>query len=245
MGKGFTMLYRDYLDDPLYFSERFTRSQAFIDLCFNASYSERTFRVRGNKVELKRGQLAISLRDLSVRWKWSVNTVVKFLNDLKEDGYIDTQKTSVNQIITIKKYLTYNTQTDTQNNTQTDTQTDTPIIKEYKEKKYIKEEKDTKVSKKKNELSFSIVAPEFLDIVNLWLQYKKERGETYKPTGFEQMYKKLIKLSNNNANEARKIIEQSMANNWAGLFQLKKDSLPLGFIQKDEGNEKYEKAETW
>lgn len=34
-------------------------------------------------------------------------------------------------------------------------------------------------------------------------------------------YKKLIKLSDNNPKVATEIVEQSLANNWAGLFKLK------------------------
>ncbi len=34
-------------------------------------------------------------------------------------------------------------------------------------------------------------------------------------------YNKLLKLSNNNPVTAKSIVEQSMANNWAGIFELK------------------------
>ena len=129
---GFVMFSRDILDDPMYLSERFTRMQAYFDLCYLATYKERELRIRGNKVTLQRGQVAKSVRDLAQRWQWAVNTVIKFIKELEEDGYIETQRTSVNQIITIKKYLMYNTQNetlnDTQIETQNDTKNDTPII---------------------------------------------------------------------------------------------------------------------
>lgn len=142
------MVREDLLDDDIYLSERFTRGQALVDLIMLSSYADRNFRIRGNKVELKRGQVAKSLRELSVRWQWSVNTVSKFLKELQEDGYIDTQKTSVNQVITIKKYLIVNTQNDTQIDTLNDTQSDTPIIYN-KDIKEIKEKEDTNVSPQK------------------------------------------------------------------------------------------------
>lgn len=131
--KGFIMLDRSILEDDMYFSEKFTRMQAYIDLCLLAAFKSRTFYIRGNKVELQPMQVAKSVRDLADRWQWSVNKVRGYLYELEKGGYIDTQKTSVNQIITIKKYIVVNTQNDTQINTQTDTQndtqTDTPIIK--------------------------------------------------------------------------------------------------------------------
>ena len=131
--KGFIMIDRSILEDDMYFSEKFTRMQAYMDLCLLAAYKSRTFYIRGNKVELQPMQVAKSVRDLADRWQWSVNKVRGYLYELEKGGYIDTQKTSVNQIITIKKYIVFNTQNDTQINTQTDTQndtqTDTPIIK--------------------------------------------------------------------------------------------------------------------
>ena len=131
--KGFIMIDRSILEDDMYFSEKFTRMQAYMDLCLLAAFKSRTFYIRGNKVELQPMQVAKSVRDLADRWQWSVNKVRGFLYELEKGDYIDTQKTSVNQIITIKKYIVVNTQNDTQINTQTDTQndtqTDTSIIK--------------------------------------------------------------------------------------------------------------------
>lgn len=131
--KGFIMIDRSILEDDMYFSEKFTRMQAYIDLCLLAAFKSRSFYIRGNKVELQPMQVAKSVRDLADRWQWSVNKVRGYLYELEKGGYIDTQKTTVNQIITIKKYIVVNTQNDTQINTQTDTQndtqTDTPIIK--------------------------------------------------------------------------------------------------------------------
>lgn len=123
------MIDRSILEDEMYFSEKFTRMQALMDLCLLAAFKSRTFYIRGNKVELQPMQVAKSIRDLADRWQWGINKVRSFILELEKSGIIDTQKTSVIQIITIKKYVVMNTQTDTQRDTQTDTQTDTPIIK--------------------------------------------------------------------------------------------------------------------
>jgi hypothetical protein len=73
----------------------------------------------------------------------------------------------------------------------------------------------------KTELDFSEVQPEFGNIVLKWLTYKKERKQTYKQMGFNSFYKKLIKLSGGDPNIADMIVEQSMANNYQGIFELK------------------------
>ena len=55
-------------------------------------------------------------------------------------------------------------------------------------------------------------------------QYKKEKGQSYKPTGFKTFYKKLCELSGNNPQVAMSIIEQSMQNNYAGIFPLRNNN---------------------
>lgn len=82
-------------------------------------------------------------------------------------------------------------------------------------------EKKEKVARKRKELDISIVKPTFQPIVADWLAYKSERGQTYQQRGFEAFYRKLTELSSGSADTARSIIEQSMANNWAGIFSIK------------------------
>lgn len=77
---------------------------------------------------------------------------------------------------------------------------------------------------KKSDLDLSIVAPKMLEPVEIWLAYKKEKLQSYKPTGFKTFYKKLCELSGNNPQIAMEIIEQSMQNNYAGIFPLKNNS---------------------
>jgi len=62
----------------------------------------------------------------------------------------------------------------------------------------------------------------FLESFDTWMTYKSERKESYKSNlSKKTFYKSLIKLSNNNPETARQIIDQSIANNWAGIFELK------------------------
>ena len=77
---------------------------------------------------------------------------------------------------------------------------------------------------KKSQLDMSIVAPNMLEPVETWLAYKKEKGQSYKPTGFKTFYKKLCELSGNNPQVAMAIIEQSMQNNYAGIFPLRNNN---------------------
>jgi len=76
-------------------------------------------------------------------------------------------------------------------------------------------------NKEKSDVDLSFVADDFLPIVQDWLAYKKEKKQTYKQRGAKMFYSQLVNLSNNDAEIARLIIEQSMANNWAGIFALR------------------------
>lgn len=74
---------------------------------------------------------------------------------------------------------------------------------------------------RKKELDLSFVPEDFLPIIERWAGYKQERKQAYTQSGIEACYHKLLELSNTNPAIAMAVIEQSIANNWAGLFELK------------------------
>ena len=61
------------------------------------------------------------------------------------------------------------------------------------------------------------------------------------------MYNSLVKLSNNNPETAKKIVEQSMSNNWQGLFELKDEpkGMQIGVISHDKGGSKFDNMKLW
>lgn len=72
-----------------------------------------------------------------------------------------------------------------------------------------------------NEVNNSLINVEWIK----WKEYKRaEFGFKYKSEISEKSAKaELLKLSNNNEEEAIKIIQQSMANGWKGFFKLKNE----------------------
>ena len=77
-----------------------------------------------------------------------------------------------------------------------------------------------KSNSKQHDLSF--VASEFVEVFTEWLEYKKARRETYNTEiGLKKCYSHLINLCGGDVGKARLIVEQSIANNYAGLFELK------------------------
>lgn len=95
------------------------------------------------------------------------------------------------------------------------------------------------------------VKEDFKPIMREWCQYKREKKQKYTPTGLRTCYAKLLKLSNGSSDTARILVEQSMANNWAGLFAVKDFSpkkqyerMSIGVkINTDEMN--YDSSNDW
>ena len=76
-------------------------------------------------------------------------------------------------------------------------------------------------------LGYTVTPPRtvtFEQVVQKWLAYKRERHQTYKPRGLEAMRRRLFDLSGGDPNTALAIVEQSMANNYAGIFPLKSNN---------------------
>jgi hypothetical protein len=96
---------------------------------------------------------------------------------------------------------------------------DNDIIKESLKEK---SENSQKPTIKKQEKETSDKEKEWQAIFSEWLDYKRERKESYKSARSVVLaLRHLQELSSNDTEVARQIIEQSMANNYAGLFELK------------------------
>ena len=54
-----------------------------------------------------------------------------------------------------------------------------------------------------------------------WIAYKKERKQSYTKSGLNQCIEKLSKISNNDPYIAMQIVNESISNNWSGLFPLR------------------------
>jgi DNA-binding transcriptional regulator YhcF (GntR family) len=74
-----------------------------------------------------------------------------------------------------------------------------------------------------NDLVFPFDSDEFLETWKLWKDYRMEIKKPFKGVISEQsQLKKLSKLSNGDQQTAIEIINQSISNNWQGLFEIKK-----------------------
>ena len=85
------------------------------------------------------------------------------------------------------------------------------------------------------------------EAITRWLAYKKERGQTYKPAGLKAFITSIGNLSGGNGEVALKIVEQSMANNYSGVFPLNNNRVEtntpdMGVVLLDSNNKDYSKG---
>ena len=197
----------------------------FMHLLLKANYKDKQW----HGITIKRGQLVTSLVNLSAETGLSLQTVRTCLARLTSTGEINKQVTHKYTLLTVCKYGKYqqgqqdsqhatNTQT-TRNQQTTNTQlTTTSETKNNRKKEIIKT--STNVDAKKP----SFVEPAFEESFSAWLEYKHQRRESYKSDmSLKACYNKLVKLAGGDPSVAMAIVEQSMANNWAGLFPLKNE----------------------
>lgn len=122
--EGYIKLHRQIVENEFYLSERFTKSQAWIDLLILATYKPRTVFIRGIEIKLQPGELCYSQLTLAKRWRWNRKTVDKFLNLLKNREMLDIRISRVSTIISIKKWSDYQLDIQ-QSGQQKDNRTDT------------------------------------------------------------------------------------------------------------------------
>jgi len=188
--QGKFIIDRKLLDHDLWTSEKFTKGQAWIDLIGLANHTDGFIRIRGNKINLVRGDVGWSKLKLAERWKWNRKTVDNFFKELKNDDRIVIKSGNrISTVVSIKNYnlkQSFEQQSIQQNGQQRGNRTDTN-----------KNDKNEKNEKNNTELK------EFLDLFNSLFNSKytitagrtKKLSLRLKTYTFEQIKKSLENLS--------------------------------------------------
>ncbi len=93
----------------------------------------------------------------------------------------------------------------------------------------LKQKPNKNILSKVSHGDFDFISSDFLETFILWLEYKKDRRENYKSEkSLKACYSKLVKLSKDNPAIASQIINEAIANNWAGFFELKNNKNEYG-----------------
>lgn len=127
--RGTFIVDRGLFGHPVFADEPFTEREAWMWLISEAAFKPYRRRVGKVIVDLKRGQLAHSLRHMATTWKWTVARVRRYLSKLEEgrskiDPLIGTATDAGVTLVTICNYDSYqlsSTKSDVADGTQSGT----------------------------------------------------------------------------------------------------------------------------
>lgn len=149
MSNGWIKLYRQLQDCPIWYGERFSKGQAWVDLLLLANHSDKKTLFNGEIIRIGRGQYLTSMVKLAEKWSWNRKTVSSYLNMLEKEKMITRVSDNTKTLITIENYENYQgcEETDGQLNTQPNgqpigQQRDNPLDSRTDTNKNIKNDKN-------------------------------------------------------------------------------------------------------
>lgn len=132
MSKGWFSVERGLWDHWLKPEKPYSRFEAWLDLIRGANHAPNKFMLKGQLIEVQRGQQARSQVTLAQDWGWSRDKVRRFCKLLEDEGKIIQQNNNLTSIITICNYsekqgnkTADNTADNTAEKQQTDSKRDT------------------------------------------------------------------------------------------------------------------------
>ena len=247
---GWIKLYRQLQDCPIWYGERFSKGQAWVDLLMLANHSDKKIMFSGEFITIQRGQYLTSMVKLSEKWKWNRKTVSSFLKLLENDNMITKVTDNTKTLITIVNYWIYQSENEsvgqaiTQPNGQPTGQPSTQPIGQQRDNptdnsldtnkndKNVKNEEESKEDKKeiedkpkKKEPTVYYPNDELLD--SAFKEFLVMRNKIKKPIATNQaltrMMNRIQKLSGGDNDLAIKILNQSTDHCWQDVYELKED----------------------
>ena len=219
--------------------EPFDKRSAWIDLLLTANHADAKLLFNGELITVQRGQILTSVRKLSVKWKWSVNKVYRFLKLLESDKMLQKESNKDRTLLTIVNYSVYqggeytneytNVNSDgytdgSTNEYKSETPTDTPS--EHKQEC----NNDKNVKNVNNNMREKKPKKKYYDDPNLDSAFKEflsMRTKIKKPLAtekaFSRLKNKLEDLSGGDTDMAIAILNQSVDHCWSDVYGLKND----------------------
>lgn len=171
------------------------------------------------------GVYEITKKQISFDLGYSIDTVCKLLDYFIKTGkirYNDTTKE-----LAIGNWLRFNSSTSPKVKTCIDKEfqsvKDTVLIQYVRsmdtQSQEEEEQEEEREQEQESEFSFltAILNSDYLAVLELWLQHKKERKEKYKPTGLKTLAEK-IKSDYKTVQDFESAVKHSISNNWAGIY---------------------------
>lgn len=84
-------MHRGWQENPIFDREEYSRRDAWVWLIENATWKPSRTRVKGEMIDLDRGELCFAQRFLADKWGWSKSRVDRFLKLLAAEGMIEVR----------------------------------------------------------------------------------------------------------------------------------------------------------
>lgn len=213
---GWVKMDRDILEWEWY-DDTNTKS-VFIHCLLRANFKDTKWRGK----EIKRGEFYTSIATLVREINLSPRKIRTSLKKLEDTGYISTKSDKRGTLIRVNNY------TERQDSNTSKGQI-IDKVKSNKGKTNVNSirKKEGKKERENNVEIYNKILEDFDLPISMekaikdWMKYKTDNGQPYKEFALKTFIKKLLELSNKDPVIATKIIEQSIANNYKGIFKLK------------------------
>lgn len=219
---GWIALWRKFDRHPDWQEPRvFSKAEAWIYLLMKANWAP-SVDSHGDVIE--RGEVCTSTAKLMKDWQWSKGKVLRQLAIWKRDPQIDLKTDRKRTVIRIMKYDEYQAVSDHTDpkpiRKRNDDRSTNGLHHNNKQQTSNNKQEDQDLgTPSENEvlmLPIHLETPAFRAALGDWINYKRERRESYKPLGLQALIRKLGKLG---ATRAVAAIEFSMEQNYAGIFE--------------------------
>ena len=102
--KGWIKLHRQLQECPIWYGERFSKGQAWVDLLLLANHRDKKIIFNGEMITIQRGQYLTSTVKLAEKWGWNRKTVSSYLNMLQKENMITKVSDNTRTLVTIENY---------------------------------------------------------------------------------------------------------------------------------------------
>lgn len=219
---GWICLHREITDHWIWQGEPYSKAQAWVDLVIHANHTNTRITIKGQHVNLKRGQQARSELTLSKTWGWSRGKVRRFLKILENESMIVQQTGHLTSVITVCNYSVYqdlNKKAVQQKEQQTVQQT----VQQTDSRRYT-DNNDNNDNNETNTPKPPLVdLPGWLDI-ELWEEWLKTRTRLKSPNtkrALQTQINKLITLEKKQPGLGNLALEQANGSGWKGIYEPK------------------------
>lgn len=211
---GYVKAHRDRFAHPLFGKEPFCRGYAWDWIVSRACWKATKYDVRGQIIEVSRGQFVASPDEMARAWNWSRSAVIRFLMRLQTEHMIEQSTGHKKTIITVCNYEKYqadepNTGHKSGRNIGHKPDTNRTAKEEGEEGKKIEGSEEPKAPSAFDHLARAIGD----DLASDFIAHRKALRKPMTANAGKLMAEKLASMPDPGA-----AIRTSIENGWAGVF---------------------------